>query len=221
MKRHARLIAILLAAAMPMALAYGQNATNPSDREQLRRGPEAPPPRPPAPGQAIAPPERALTEQERLARLFERLKAVADADAAKPIQAQIERAFERSGSDTADILLKRVKEAIDSKSFETALDLLDYLVILKPDWAEPYHRRAIVHFLQKDHESAMRDIRATLAREPRHFHAMAGFGTLLRAMGNQKAAYRIYKQVLEIHPYFGDLKEQIDKMKTEVEGLPI
>lgn len=185
--------------------------------------PHAPPasPTPSAPPSPPVLPEAALTDAQRLDRLFARLKAAESAQAAKPFAVQIERAFERSGSDTADLLLQRIKQAIEAKKNELALDLSDYLITLKPDWAEPYHRRSIVHFLLRDEEAAMRDIRAALAREPRHFHALAGLGTMFRTMGNDKAAYNAFTKTLEIHPYFSDLKATHDKMRSEIEGKPI
>lgn len=167
------------------------------------------------------PTEPVLSEAQRLDRLFERLKAAPDANAAKLAAERIERTFEKSGSDTADLLLQRVKQTIEAKEFGSALDLLDYIITLRPDWAEGYHRRAVVHFLQKDTEAAMRDVHATLAREPRHWHALAGLGALLRQSGNAKAAYRAYRAALEIHPHFGDLKETLEKMRPEIEGNPV
>ncbi len=134
---------------------------------------------------------------------------------------QIEQRFEKSGSDTADLLLQRAKQAIESKNLDLALDLLDFIMTLKPDWSEAYHRRAIVHFLLKDEESAMRDIRQSLAYEPRHFHALAGLGQLLQLMGNRKQAYQVYKRTLDIYPQFPDLEKIMERLKQEAEGQPI
>jgi tetratricopeptide (TPR) repeat protein len=167
-----------------------------------------------------APPTR-LSDKERTDRLFERLKAAPTADAAKSVAQQIEQRFEKSGSDTADLLLQRAKQATESKNFDLALDLLDFVVTLKPDWSEAYHRRAIVHFLLKDEESAMRDIRQSLAYEPRHFHALAGLGQLLQLMGNRKQAYQVYRRTLDIYPQFPDLEKIMERLKQEAEGQPI
>lgn len=175
----------------------------------------------PAPAGTPTPPERPLTESARLERLFQRLKAAPNAEAARPIAAQIERAFERSGSDTADLLLARARQAITAKNFETALDLIDYVLTLKPDWAEAYNRRALVHFLLRDEDSALRDIRETLAREPRHFQAIAGLGAMLRGNGKKKAALDAFRKVIELHPYYADLKDVVEKLQKELDGQPI
>lgn len=167
-----------------------------------------------------SPPVR-LSESQRLDRLFERLKAAPTAEAAKAFANQIEQRFEKSGSDTADLMLQRAKLAIESKNLDTALDLIDFVVALKPDWAEAYHRRAIIHFILKDEESAMRDIRQALAHEPRHFHALAGLGRLLQLMGQKKGAYQVYRRTLDVHPHFPDIAPAIERLKKEAEGQPI
>jgi tetratricopeptide (TPR) repeat protein len=167
-----------------------------------------------------SPPVR-LSESQRLDRLFERLKAAPTAEAAKAFANQIEQRFEKSGSDTADLMLQRAKLAIESKNLDTALDLIDFVVTLKPDWAEAYHRRAIIHFILKDEESAMRDIRQALAYEPRHFHALAGLGRLLQMMGQKKGAYQVYQRTLDVHPHFPDIAAMIERLKKEAEGQPI
>ena len=157
----------------------------------------------------------------RLDKLFERLKEAESTTVAKIIAGEIETALERSGSPTADLLYTRAKEAMAAKDFDLALDLFDYVTTLRPGWAEPYHRRAIIHFIRRDQDAAFRDVRETLAREPRHFHALAGLGGILRALGDTKGAFKAFNRALEIHPYFADLKESVEKMRTEVEGQPI
>lgn len=179
----------------------------------------------PAVAQQPAPPpvsaEPRLSEKERLDRLFERLKTAPTPEAATPIARQIEQRFERSGSDTADVLLQRAKQAIEAKTYDSALDLLDYVITLRPDWAEAYHRRAIVHFLTKDEESAMRDIRMTLTQEPRHFHALVGLGQLLQMMGRRKNAFDVYQKALDVYPHFPDIKPMLERLKSAAEGQPI
>jgi Tfp pilus assembly protein PilF len=195
---------------LSLALASGLSAADaqtraPADQAPATTGPAEPP----------------MSEAQRLERLFERLKSAPDVASARAAAERIERSFEKSGSDTADLLLQRAKQAMEAKEFGTALDLLDFVVTMRPDWAEAYHRRAIIHFLQKDEEAAMRDVRQTLAREPRHWQALAGLGALLRQMGQPKQAYRAYRAALEIYPLFGDLKETIEKMRPEMEGSPV
>lgn len=174
-----------------------------------------------APAKPAATPEAPGRTTQRLDKLFEKLKETENPQAAKSVASDIERAFEHSGSATADLIYTRVKEAMTAQDFDAALDLIDYLVAMRPGWAEPYHRRAIIHFIRKDQDAAFRDIRETLAREPRHYHALAGLGGILKMQGDAKGAFKAYSKVLEIYPHFSDLKESLEKMRPEVEGQPI
>lgn len=183
---------------------------------------QAPTPPSPAPPAVEAPQAESSTRAgQRLDKLFEKLKESESLTAARIVAADIERALERSGSATSDLLFTRAKEAMQARDFDLALDLLDYLTALRPQWAEPFHRRAMIHFVRNDRDAAYRDIREVLAREPRHYLALAGLGGILRASGNAKGAYKAFSRALEIHPYLADIKEQIERMKVEVEGQPI
>ncbi|KAF0229506.1 MAG: hypothetical protein FD175_1844 [Beijerinckiaceae bacterium] len=175
----------------------------------------------PAPKPAETAGEVAPRGSQRLDKLFEKLREAENANAAKVVAADIERALERSGSATADLLYTRAKEAMAARDFDLAIDMLDYVISLRPGWAEPYHRRAIIHFVRKDQDAAFRDVRETLAREPRHYHALAGLGGILKGLGDNKGAFKAFSRALEIYPHFSDLRDSVEKMRPEVEGQPI
>src|SRR4249919_100493 len=63
--------------------------------------------------------------------LFEALKAAPDADSAKLVENRIWALWFVSGSDTADLLMTRVKTASDEKDTKLALQLLDAVIGLK------------------------------------------------------------------------------------------
>lgn len=199
------ILATLLTSLLYPALAAAQNKAAPA---------------PPAASEAPAP-ESMTRAGQRLDKLFEKLKESESPTAARIVAADIERALEQSGSPTTDLLFSRAKDAMTARDFDLALDLLDYIVTLKPQWAEPFHRRAMIHFLRNDRDAAYRDIREVLSREPRHYIALSGLGGLLRASGNAKGAYKAFTRALEIHPFLADLKQQLERMKVEVEGQPI
>src|SRR5271167_1293763 len=56
--------------------------------------------------------------------LFEALKVAPDDDTAKQVENRIWAIWLASGSDTADLLMSRVKTAIDAKDNELAIQLL-------------------------------------------------------------------------------------------------
>src|SRR5436309_7592167 len=78
--------------------------------------------------------------------LFEALKAAPDADSAKLVESRIWALWFASGSDTCDLLMTRVKTASDEKDVKLALQLLDAVIELRPEYTEAWNRRATIHF---------------------------------------------------------------------------
>ena len=83
--------------------------------------------------------------------LFEALKVAPDADSAKQVENRIWALWLASGSDTANLLMTRVKTAIDAKDLDLAIKLLDSIVEIKPDYVEAWNRRATIHYMRKDY----------------------------------------------------------------------
>jgi tetratricopeptide (TPR) repeat protein len=111
--------------------------------------------------------------------LFDALKAAPDADIAKQVENRIWAIWLSSGSDTADLLMSRVKGAIEAKDTRLAIQLLGSIIDIRPDYIEAWNRRATLFFALKDYGRAMADIQEVLNREPRHFGALAGLGMIL------------------------------------------
>src|SRR5437868_13416914 len=81
--------------------------------------------------------------------LFEALKAAPDADSAKLVEGRIWALWVASGSDTTDLLMSRVKSAMDNKDNALPIKLLDAVTRLKPDYVEGWNRRASLRFAEK------------------------------------------------------------------------
>jgi tetratricopeptide (TPR) repeat protein len=150
-----------------------------------------------------------------LDELFEKLPQNADTPAGERIEREILRRFNRSGSATADLLLQWAAEAMDDKDYSEALDLLDQIVILKPDFAEAWNRRATVYFLLDDYSASLGDIRVTLALEPRHFGALSGFGIILQELDRKEEAIEVYRRALEINPQLKNVRESLERLEKE------
>jgi tetratricopeptide (TPR) repeat protein len=78
---------------------------------------------------------------------------------------------------------------------------IEALVVDYPDYAEGYNLRATAHFLQGNYENALADVEETLAREPRHFGALAGRALILHTQGKYEEARDALLEGLEIHPF--------------------
>ncbi|PTM40806.1 tetratricopeptide repeat protein [Bosea sp. 124] len=153
-----------------------------------------------------------------LERLFERLAAAKTPEEARGIANLIQRRWARSGSATADLLMTRAQTATKAKQLDLAIELLDRVVSLEPDWAEGWNQRANALFLAGDPIRSMLDIGEALKREPRHYGAMMGLGTILRQQGDDKRAMVAYRRALEVYPQLEAVKSAVDSLKTEVDG---
>jgi tetratricopeptide (TPR) repeat protein len=176
-----------------------------------------------APGARRDPPQRATRpppedRATRLERLYERLAAAKSPAEARRFAASIDALRMRSGSDTADLLTSRAAEAMRRKENDAALKLLDAVVTIDPAFAEAWHRRATIRFLEGDYYHAMLDIRETLQREPRQWGAWAALGRILEQSGDKKAALGAYRRALAVYPQLESVKERADKLAVEVRG---
>ena len=140
-------------------------AVAPSDRMDNPAEPESQAPRTPA---------------ATLDRLFQRLHDARTPEEAKGVANLIQRRWARSGSDTADLLMTRAQQALKAGQTDLAIELLDRIVSLQPDWAEAWNQRANALYLAGDSVRSLLDIGETLKREPRHYGAMMGLGFILR-----------------------------------------
>jgi len=149
------------------------------------------------------------------------LKVAPDDTSAKAIEDRIWALWMVSGSDTVDVLMSRVKEASDAENYTLAIRLLDAVIEIDPDFVEAWNRRATIFFLQKDYSSSLADIMHVLAQEPRHFGALAGLGTILEEVGDDRHALDAYRKALAVHPHLKGVAEHVKSLTDKVEGRDI
>jgi tetratricopeptide (TPR) repeat protein len=200
---HASLISAMLMLGLVPAL--GQ-----TDREPLK------PVEPPS-----TLPRVQLAEKAQLDRLFEALKLAPDEESARYFENRIWAIWLNSPSDTANLLMGRVKTAIDEKEYDLALKLLNGIIEIKPDFTEAWNRRASVYFTKKDFARSLADIREVLVREPRHFGALSGLGIILQDLGDEKGALEAFRRALAVHPHLERVPELMKQLTEKLEGRDI
>ena len=153
--------------------------------------------------------------------LFNALKIAPDEATAKAIEDRIWAIWISSGSDTCNLLMSRVKDATDDRDYDLAIKLLDAIVTIKPDYVVAWNRRATLRYIKHDYGLALADIREVLAREPRHFGALAGLGLILQDIGDDKHALQAYQAALAIDPHLRNLSDIVKTLREKVEGRDI
>ena len=169
--------------------------------------------------------QEALTPQAidelTLDQLFDDLPEYADTPTGKAIEVKILERFHESGSDTADLLMSWAMLAMEQENYPLALDVLDQVVMIKPDFAEGWNKRATVYYMIDDYAASLSDIRRTLALEPRHFGALSGLGMILHDTGHDERAIEVLRRALEINPQMEKVRETLEKLEKATEGNSI
>lgn len=153
--------------------------------------------------------------------LFQALKAAPDDETARAIAGRIWALWMVSRSDTVNLLMTRVRKAIEDKDLDVALKLLDAVIAIKPDYVEAWNRRATLYYMKRDYGRALADISEVLKREPRHFGAWSGLGFILQDIGNNRQALEAYRRALAVYPRIERIPELVKKLEEEVEGRDI
>jgi tetratricopeptide (TPR) repeat protein len=153
--------------------------------------------------------------------LFGALKAAPDEASAKHVEARIWALWLQTPSDTAALLMARAKIAMDAQQTDVAMKLLDALIKLRPDYVEAWNRRATLYYLQNDYARSLADIEQVLAREPRHFGALAGLGMIMQDVGDDKRALDAFRKALTINPHLEKVPELVKTLSEKVEGRDI
>lgn len=203
------LLAAIVAAGPLPAFAQGSGPDTPSQQKKL----------PDAPGKL---PKVGSADRNRgLDFLFGALKAAPDEESAKYVEARIWALWMQTPSDTAALLMARVKLAMDAQKMDVALKLLDAVIKLRPDYVEAWNRRATVYYMQNDYARSLADLKQVLIREPRHFGALAGLGMIMEDIGDDKRALDAFRKALAIDPYLDKVPEMVKSLSEKVDGRDI
>lgn len=183
------------------------------------QGPSTAPRSPPQPPAEL--PRPSNDKNHTLDLLFSALKVAPDDASARAIEARIWSIWAATPSDTAALLASRAKFAMDNQKLDVALSLLDVVVKLRPDYVEAWNRRATIYYLKNDYTRSLADIRQVLAREPRHFGALAGLGMIMQDLGDEKRALKAFREALAVDPRLEKVPDMVKTLSEKVEGRDI
>lgn len=169
--------------------------------------------------QVLSPTSRETTRHSQtLDDLFHALKREGNVVEAERTANKINAELARSGSSTIDLMMKWSADALKNKKYSVALDFLDQVITLRPDFAEAFNRRATVHFAMQNYAKSMADIERTVELEPRHIGAMAGLAQIMKSTGRKELALRAYERVLSVYPAFRQAQDEVGRLADELAG---
>lgn len=171
----------------------------------------------PAQPEAAAEPP-GLTAEQELDALFADLKRQRSRAAANRIAGKIRRLWTDSGSDTVNLLMNWSAKAMRTRDTATAEDLLSQVIVLAPDYAEGWNRRATLYYQKRQFGRSLADIERTLQLEPRHFGALAGLATILSRSGQDRKALETWYRVLALYPANRTAQDQVSELEEKLSG---
>jgi len=156
-----------------------------------------------------------------LDRLFESLREAQSPEIAWGIEQVIWSIWLRAGSDEADQLIALSIEAMNARDNALARSHLDKVVALEPAYAEGWNKRATVYYIEGDYGRSLADIRRVLELEPRHFGALSGLGLILEKSGSKEKALEAFRRALAVHPQMPAIRQRVEALSLEVEGVDL
>jgi len=161
-----------------------------------------------------------IAETSVLDKLFAELKKAPNEQQAKRISAQIWQHWFFQPNGAVQHLMSRAQAARRAGLLDDAMNELNKIVELAPDYVEGWNQRATVLFMLGRDTESVRDIQQVLRLEPRHFGALAGLGLIHMRAKNWKSAIASFERALKLHPFLGE-KALIPKLKKRLEGTEL
>jgi tetratricopeptide (TPR) repeat protein len=137
------------------------------------------------------------------------------------IERQLMREWSKSGSPSADLLLFRGRQALNTGNTKAAIDHFSALIDHAPDFAEGWNARATAWFMAGNFGLSLNDIRETLARNPAHFGALSGLARILEDLQQFQQARDALEAAIAIHPHRRDLNVALERLNKRLEGTSI
>ena len=112
----------------------------------------------------------------------------------------------QSGDEEVDRLMQEAMARRRAYDFNGALESINRVIELAPEYPEAWNQRATVHFFQQEYEKSLQDIARTLELEPRHFGALAGRALIRLNQLKPALARQNVIEAMNYHPYLPERK---------------
>jgi len=142
-----------------------------------------------------------FADSTKLDTLFVALKLSENETEAMRIEQEIWLQWMESGDPEIDAMLQLAMKKRRFYDFDGAINLLDKIILQKPDFSEAWNQRATLYFFQKKYQKSLNDIAKTLALEPRHFGSLAGRAAIRWRQLKPELARKDIIEAMKIHPF--------------------
>ncbi len=150
--------------------------------------------------------------------LLDGLAVAPSDDVAARLEQRIATLWLQKGGPTAAMMMSRGQRNLQGGDAKEAVGDLDSVLVLEPDLATAFVRRAAARFDTGDISGALRDLQEALKREPRQFEALKTLSRIAETQGNMPAALTAWRKLLEIDPHTANAQSRLQELTKAVEG---
>ena len=162
--------------------------------------------------------QNAADRRAQTEHLLDALKAAPTEAVAAPLETRMRQLWMESGTASVTLLMGRGLRAMKGQATDDAVEAFSDAITLDPNLAEAYHQRAVARYHAGDTEGAIRDLEATLTREPRDFAALRTLSEISAAREDWKGAYNAWAKMLEIDPKTPGGEDRLKELKRKAFG---
>jgi len=159
---------------------------------------------------------QASQNDPKLDQLFLDLQNARTSSESISIELKIWKIWTESDQENINNLMQSGINAMLVRDYEIALKFFNKVVEIDPNFAEGWNKRATIHYLMKNYDESIYDIRQTLILEPRHFGALSGLGLVYREMNLYKNALDAFREALKIYPQMRGAQENVKTLKNQL-----
>ena len=149
--------------------------------------------------------------------LFARLRLATAPAEIEALQNGIWQLWLNSGDGAIDKRMEVGMRAMQAGDYTLAISEFTDIILLNPNFAEGWNKRATAHYLRGGYRASLADIAETLRREPRHFGALWGRAGIVRQLGEHRRALSALTRLSAICPHLPGLREQLASLREQLE----
>jgi tetratricopeptide (TPR) repeat protein len=124
----------------------------------------------------------------------------------------------RTDDPVADPLFQTGMLLIAEDDPDAAIEKLNQVIELKPDFAEAWNRRGDAYAALGDEDRALADYERTIALNPYQFGTLASCGEIWMTRSNYRKAAEYFRRALDLNPNLSEAAEALHALEEKLEN---
>jgi tetratricopeptide (TPR) repeat protein len=153
--------------------------------------------------------------------LFAALLVAPTTASAEMVEAKLQAVWHDQATQSVQLLIDQAAQKIATGDAKDALADCDAAVVLQPDLADLWRRRAEARMALGDEAGATADLAQALSREPKLLPALADLSQLAEARHNYAQSLAAWQKLLDLDPKTEKGQARLERLRRRVNGEPI